>query len=339
MELLSRRRVLYALGALAGVLGLGAVGFRLALHEPWVQSFYRAVVSASLTGLDTVPSNDAARLITIVLVLAGISIFAYVGSLIVEAIARGVLGGMWAERRRRRAIEALRNHFIICGYGRVGQRVAEEFRRAGASFVVLDYSEDAIAAARTDDVLFIEGDATEDEDLAKAGLAHARGLVAASDDDSDNLYISLSAKSQRPDLVVVARASDDEAEKKLRLAGADRVVTPYGIAGRVMANLLVKPQVAAFLNVVSTSGGPDLSFEEIEVRRTCQASGRSIGELRVRERTGAFIVALRRKDGSFDTRPRPDTVLEEGDVIVGVGTLDEIGALEDLFAPAEAVAG
>ena len=125
------------------VLGIGTVGFHSAIGEPWLQSFYRAVVSSTLTGLDTVPKNDGARLITIFLVLAGISIFAYIGSLVVEAIARGVIGGLWAERRRRMAIEALREHYIICGFGRVGRRVAEELHHEGAAFVVLDYSPEA----------------------------------------------------------------------------------------------------------------------------------------------------------------------------------------------------
>src|SRR5438874_8223058 len=133
------------------VLVAGTVGFRAALHESWLQSFYRAVVSSSLTGLDTVPRNDAARLVTIFLVLAGISIFAYIGSLVVEAIARGVIGGLWAERRRRMAIEALREHYIICGFGRVGRRVAEELRHEGASFVVVDYSVVAKEAAEEQD--------------------------------------------------------------------------------------------------------------------------------------------------------------------------------------------
>src|ERR671939_1036165 len=126
------------------VLVVGTLGFHAALKESWLQSFYRAVVSSSLTGLDTVPPNDSARILTIFLVLSGISIFAYIGSLVVEAIARGVIGGLWVERRRRRAIEALRDHFIICGFGRVGQRVAEEFQGAGAPFVVLDFSEAAV---------------------------------------------------------------------------------------------------------------------------------------------------------------------------------------------------
>jgi len=128
----SFRRFGYAVAAMVVCLGIGTIGFRWAIGESWLQSFYRAVVSSTLTGLDTVPRNDAARLITIFLVLAGISIFAYIGSLVVEAIARGVVGGLWAERRRRMAIEALREHYIICGFGRVGRRVADELRHEGA---------------------------------------------------------------------------------------------------------------------------------------------------------------------------------------------------------------
>ena len=215
---------------MAVVLAIGTVGFRSALDESWLQSFYRAVVSSSLTGLDTVPRNDGARVLTIFLVLAGISIFAYIGSLVVEAIARGVIGGLWAERRRRRAIEALRDHYIICGFGRVGRRVAEEFRHEGAPFVVVDFSPEAKAAAEEDDVLFLEGNGTDDEDLRVAGLERARGLIAASDDDADNLYITLSARAANPELLIVARASNEDASKKLRLAGADRIVQPYQAA-------------------------------------------------------------------------------------------------------------
>ena len=243
----SFRRFGYAVAAMLVVLAIGTVGFRAALDESWLQSFYRAVVSSSLTGLDTVPKNDSARLLTIFLVLAGISIFAYIGSLVVEAIARGVIGGLWAERRRRRAIDALRDHYIICGFGRVGRRVAEELRHEGAQFVVLDFSADAKEAAEEEDVLFIEGNGTDDEDLRNAGLERARGLIAASDDDADNLYIALSARAANPNLLIVARASNEEASKKLQLAGADRVVQPYQAAGRMMASLMLRPQVTALI--------------------------------------------------------------------------------------------
>ena len=313
------------------VLSLGTVGFRWSIDESWLQSFYRSVVSSTLTGLDTTPKNNSARLITIFLVLAGISIFAYIGSLVVEAIARGVIGGLWAERRRRKAIEALREHYIICGFGRVGRRVAEELRHEGAPFVVLDYSPEAKEAAEEQKVLFIEGNGTDDDDLRSAGLERARGLVAASDDDSDNLYITLSARAANPELLIVARASNEDASKKLRLAGADRIVHPYQAAGRAMANLMLRPQVTAFVDVVTSASGTDLRFEEIEVSEACGQGGRTIRELDIRNQTGALIVALRKQDGTFDTTPTP--VAAAGELI-----RRKLRALERLFAPRETVA-
>jgi voltage-gated potassium channel len=338
VETFSLRRVAYAAGAMLLVLAIGTVGFRAILDETWLKAFYRAVVTSSLTGLDTVPRNDAARLLSIFMVFAGLTIFAYVATMLVEGIARGVFTGALAERRRRRTIENLRDHYIICGYGRVGRRVAAEFREFGTAFVVLDFNPDALDEARDDGVLYIDGTGTEDEDLRAAGLASARGLVASSDSDADNLYITLSARAARPDLLIVSRASDEDAAKKLKLAGADRVVQPYSTAGREMAKLVLRPQVAAFLDIVSTSGGPELRFEEIEVDETCERAGKSIRDLRVREVTGAMIVALRKRDGTFDTTPDPDETLDVGDVIIAAGTPDELRRLEELFAPREAVA-
>jgi voltage-gated potassium channel len=334
----SFRRFGYAIGAMVGVLLFGTIAFHAVLDEAWLQSFYRAVVSSSLTGLDTVPPNDASRIVTIVLVLAGITIFAYIGSLLVEAIARGVIGGMWADRRRRRAIEALRDHFIICGFGRVGRRAADEFRHEGAPYVVLDFSPEAKEAAAEAGVLFIEGNGTDDDDLREAGLERARGLIAASDDDADNLYITLSARSVKDDLFIVARASNEDAAKKLRLAGADRIVQPYQAAGRVMANLLLRPQVTAFVDVVTTASGNDLRFEEIEVTTACGQGGKSIRDLDIRKETGALVVALRKRDGTFDTTPTPEAVLDIGDVLIAAGTEEELRALEGIFAPRETIA-
>jgi len=338
VEAFHPRRFLYALAALGIVLVCGTAAFRWSLDEGWLQAFYRALVSASLTGLDTVPKNDSARIITIFVVLAGISIFAYVGSLVVEAIARGVIGGIWADRRRRRTLERLSDHYIICGYGRVGRRVADEFREAKAQFVVLDFSEAAKDAAAEDGVLFVEGNGTDDDDLRATGLDRARGLVAASDDDADNLYITLSARAANPGLLIVARASNEDAGKKLRLAGADRIVQPYTAAGRVMANLVLKPQVTAFIDVVTTAAGGDLRFEEIEVTDACGQAGRTIKDVDIRKETGALVVALRKRDGTFDTTPTPEARLETGDVLIAAGTDEELRLLENLFAPREAVA-
>jgi voltage-gated potassium channel len=334
----SFRRFGYAMAAMAFVLAVGTVGFRASLHEPWLQSFYRAVVSSSLTGLDTVPSNDSSRILTIFLVLAGITIFAYIGSLLVEAIARGVIGGMWVERKRRKAIEALRDHYIICGFGRVGRRVADEFRHENAPFVVLDFSESAKEAAEEDGVLFLDGNGTDDDDLHEAGIERARGLIAASDDDADNLYITLSARAANENLLIVARASTEEASKKILRAGADRIVQPYQAAGRVMANLMLRPQVTAFVDVVTSATGTDLRFEEIEVTDACGQGGRSIKDIDIRKETGALVVALRKRDGTFDTTPTPDALLEVGDVLIAAGTESELRSLEELFAPRETVA-
>lgn len=333
------RRLFSALAATVAVLALGTIGFVLSLGGDWEDALYRAVVTSTLTGLDDRPTGTSAELLTIFLVLSGVAIYAYVASILVEAITRGVVAGAWAEKRRRRTIERLRDHFIICGYGRVGRRVAAEFRDAGVGYVVVDFRPEAIEAASEQGDPLVAGSATEDEHLEAAGLERARGLVVSADSDTDNLYVVLSARAARPDLLIVARASDEDAAKKLRLAGADRVIQLYSAAGREMAKLVLKPQVAAFLDVVSATGGPDFLFEEIEVTAASGRSGKSLRELRVREETGAIIVAIRKRDGTFDTTPSPSVVFEEGDVMIGVGTSEEIRRLEEMFAPQEAVAG
>jgi voltage-gated potassium channel len=274
------------------------------------------------------------------MVFAGVTIFAFVASTLAESIARGVLTGALGEKRRRRAIEKLRDHIIICGYGRVGQQIAEEFRAAGAQYVVVDFHEDALEAARERGDYYIEGNATDDEDLRAAGLDRAKGLVAAADSDADNLYITLSGRAVNDDLLVVARASTSDASKKLRLAGADRVVEPYSAAGRAMANLMLKPQVTAFIDIVTTAASEtDLRFEELVVPPDFAQAGQTIGQLRIRGKTGAVIIAVRKRDGHFETTPNPDMQLEPGDVIIAAGTDEELRLLDDLFRSAEAVAG
>ena len=250
-DVFSTRRIVFALTAAVAVIVAGAVAFHRYSHETWLQSVYRSVVTSSLTGLDTVPSNDSTRVISILLVLAGLTIFAFIATILVEGIARGVFTGALAERRRKRAIDRLEDHYIICGYGRVGRRVAHEFRDAAVPYVVLDFNENALEAAREDGALFIQGNGTDDEDLEATGLAKAKGLVASSDSDVDNLYITLSARAERPDLFIVARASDADVAEKLRRAGADRVVQPYSAAGKEMAALVLKPQVSAFIETVT----------------------------------------------------------------------------------------
>jgi voltage-gated potassium channel len=324
-------------GAILVVFSGGTFGFMWALDESWHAALYRTIVTASLTGLDSTPRGVQAELLTIVIVLSGVAIFGYFAAQLFDEIAHGVIGGAWREKRRRKMIEELRDHIIVCGYGRVGRHAVDEFRAAGVDYVILDHSDAALAAAEEHDDLFLRGDGSKDEDLDRAGLDRARGLIVASDDDADNLYITLSAKARRPDLIVIARASTDDAERKLRLAGADRVVTPYTTAGRVMASLMIKPQVTAFVNVLTSSRDANINFEEIEVRATCSAVGKTIGGLDIQRSTGAYIVAIRKRGGELELRPSKETLLEQGDIIVGIGSPDEIRNLERMFEDRAAI--
>jgi voltage-gated potassium channel len=329
----TRREVRILVVAVVVVFIGGTVGFMALLDESWHEALYRTIMTASLTGLDSTPHGLGAELLTIAIVLSGVAIFGYFAAQIFDSIAHSVMGGAWREKKRRKMIDDLRNHIIVCGYGRVGRRAGEELREAGVPYVVLDFSEEALEHAREDDVLFVDGSGSEDEDLVKAGLDRARGIIVASDDDGDNLYIALSAKARRPDVIVIARGSSEEAERKLKLAGADRVVTPYTTAGRVMAQLMIKPQVTSFVNAMTSSEAPDLNFEEIEVTSSSGAVGLTIGALNISSQTGANIVAVRKLGGALELRPTKDTLLEESDVIVGLGSPAEIKKLEEMFEP------
>ncbi len=331
------RRFAYAQLAFVIVLALGTVVFQLILGEGWVASFYRTVVSTTLTGLDTQPDGAAAQLFTIVLLLGGVAIFLYLAGAFVDLIAQGALSQVYTERKLRRNIDDLSEHAIICGFGRVGRRVAAEFAATGTPYVVVDRNPESVEAARELGALVVDGDGTNDDDLRKAGIDRAKALVASVDSDEANLFITLSARAMRPSLTIVARSSLDATARKLLLAGANHVVQPYTSAGLQMANVVLKPQVAAFLDIATTAGGeiPELRFEEIVVSPNCEPCGRSIRELRIRDVTGALVVAIRRPDGRFDVTPSPDAVFEAGDILIGVGTTEEMAKLEALFAPRE----
>jgi voltage-gated potassium channel len=329
------RRFAYAQVAFVLILAVGTVGFQLLVGEGWVASFYRAVVSTTLTGLDSAPESDAGKIFTVVILFAGVAVFFYIAGVVVDVITRGVLSDVLGERRRKRAIGDLRDHVIICGYGRVGRSVAAEFRASGTPYAVVDITPESVELAERDGAAVVLGDGTEDTDLQRAAIDRARGLVASVDSDEKNLYITLSARAQRPDLVIVARASNESAARKIRLAGADRVVQPYSHAGLHLANLVVKPQVADFLDIATTAGGeiPELRFEELVVSPDSAPCGKSIGELRIQDVTGALVVAIRKSNGTFVVTPNSEAVFEAGDVLIGVGTTEEMAKLEALFTP------
>lgn len=333
VEPFSFRRLFLAILAFCGVLVVGTVGFHLMIGEGVVSAFYRAVVTTTLTGLDTPPPSDASKLFSVVLLLSGVAIFLYIAGAVVEVITRGVLGGAFAERRRRHLLEDLHDHVIICGFGRVGRAVAEEVAATGRPYVVVDVNEQSVATAEEVGAPVIHGDGTEDAELRRAGIDRAHALVACADSDEKNVFITLSARAMRPELVLVARASSPAAAEKLRRAGADRVVEPYSSAGRTMATQVLKPHVAALLDVTGIGGSPGLRFEEIVVSEGCEACARTLRDLDLRGRTGASVVAVRRAHGELVASPGADLVLGAGDVVVAVGSPRQIGGLEDVFAP------
>ena len=333
------RHFIFGIATFAVALVSGAIAFVIVLHESFFRALYRSTVTISLTGEDVIPHSTGGRIVTVVVILAGMAIYAYIAGTLVDIVTRGVLTGAWSELRRRRVNQGIHDHYIICGYGRVGRRIAAALRQEGVPYIVLDFDDEALKAAQNAQENWIRGTGTEDEDLENAGIARAKGLVASSDSDPDNLFITLSARDMRPDLFIVTRASDEDAARKMRRAGADRVVQPYSAAGQEMAKLVLRPQVAAFLDVVTSAGGADIRLEEIEVSEASGKTGKSIRELRVRHHTGALVIALRREGERFEAIPSPDTVLESGDVLIAVGTDKELTALEELFNPRERVAG
>jgi len=334
----SLRQVFIALAAFALLCGVGTVGFHLILDESSFDALYRTIITVYTAGLVSAPTSVAGKLFTIFLVVWGVAIFLYVFGLVIELSVSGAIGGAWQERRTRRHVDQLKDHYIICGYGRVGRRVGEELSESGVRYVVVDLNSDAVDEAHRRGDLLIEGTGTDGKALQSAGLERASGLIASSDSDVDNLYITLSARAARPDLMIVARASTEDAADKLSLAGANRVIQPYATAGQEMAKLMLRPQVSAFLEIVSSHSGPEFRFEEIVVTAACGKAGKSIRGLRIRHATGAVVVAKRRPDGSFETTPDPDVPLAEGDVLIAIGSEEELRALEELFAPREPVA-
>jgi voltage-gated potassium channel len=229
-----------------------------------------------------------------------------------------------------RQIDAMRDHVIVCGWGRVGRAIGEELTAAHADMVIVDRD-----AARVDDteIPSVIGDATEDQVLERAGLARARALVAALDGDAGNLFVTLSARSLRPDLFIVARARVEETEEKLRRAGADRVVNPQSIGGARIAAFILQPHVTEFLDVVMHERGLEFRLEEVLVPRESPIAGMSIRDAHVRDRTGALVLALRDREGNFNTNPSPETRIEVDHVLIAIGTPGELEELERLVEP------
>jgi voltage-gated potassium channel len=317
---------------IVAVLALGTVGFVITEDASVWHGFVWSLDTVATVGSIPEPSDTAGQAIKVVLIILGVGTLFYALVTVTEFFVHGHLGDLLAQRRTRRMIDSQSDHNIICGFGRVGRQVARDLSAAGGRYVVVDERQEnrEIAAAQGVGVRFIVGNPAEDEVLKAAGIERARAVVACVDSDAENIFITLTARGLCPDIRIVARASADDAEPKLKRAGADRVISPYKASGAEMARLALTPQVSGVVDVA-----PEYRMEEIEVTPGCEGMGKRIGDVR----GGSFIVALRRPDGTFQAQPPGETMLAAGDVLVAMGTLRTMDRLEALFAPAAARAG
>jgi voltage-gated potassium channel len=240
----------------------------------------------------------------------------------------GEMSGYQKRKRMDRIIKEMTQHYIICGYGRGGRQVAQTFDKSKVRYVVIDSKKETTAELEVREIPCIIGDATSDDILVQAGIKNAKGLVACSDSDVVNVYVTLSARALNPNLRIVGRAALRDTEKKLMMAGADRVISPYFISGVRMAAMATRPVISDFLDLVTHGGQVEFNLHEIQIPENSPLIGKSIGEAEIRGIAGALVLAIRKPDQSFDLQPKATSKLEKGSVLVVLGTQEQIESLE-----------
>jgi voltage-gated potassium channel len=322
------RRLTFLLVALVVLILVGTVGF--SLIEGSSLGFGLAWTLDAITTVGSIPEpqQTAGRVLKVSIELLGIGTLFYGFVTIAEFFVSGQLSGLVEDRRTQRMIDSYSDHYIICGFGRVGRQVARDLRTAGAQHVVIDGNPENREAARAVGVAYIQSGPADDEVLYEAGIERAKAVIACVDSDAENIFIALTARELRDDILIIARASAEDSEKKLLRAGADRVISPYKTSGHEMARVALHPQIAGAVQVA------DYRMEEIQVPPTCAAVGQSLADVR----GTSMIVALRRADGRLVPQPAPDTVIGAGDKVVALGTPDALDRLEEMFQPAATIA-
>ncbi len=324
------RRITRAVLALAVVTLLGTVGYLL-LGFTLLEAVYQTVTTVATVGFREVrPLGPAGMVFTLVLIVVGVGTVLYNLGVLLEAVTEGHLRQSLERRRMDKDIAALRGHVVVCGHGRVGRSTREYLVSNGYDVVVVDRDPQRLLGLEPG-VPFIVGDVTRDEVLREAGVEHARALVAALETDADTVYLTLSARALCPDLVIIARARTTDSKHKLVLAGATRAVNPQRIGGRRMAAFALQPDVAEFLDVVMHDDNLDFVIQQVPVAAGSELAGRTVGDLAVRERTGALLLALRRDaDEPLEPNPSTATPVGPGAVLIALGTQAELDALTAL---------
>jgi voltage-gated potassium channel len=329
------RRVGFGVALLSAITVAGTGGYILLGFDP-LDALYQTITTIATVGFREVePFGAAEKWFTMVLVLAGVGTALYTFGVLVDTLVEDRLTSLFGRRRLRR-IKELRDHVIVCGWGRVGRTISAYVSGAGRGVVVIEKD---LERASSIQFPVVVGDATDDAVLHDAGIDRARTLIAAVDTDAGNVYITLSARATRPDLFVVARARVESAVDRLLQAGADRVVNPQQIGGARMAAFALQPHVAEFLDIVMHDGSLEFRLEEIVIPAGSPAAGKSLRDAHLRDQTGALVLAMRDDAGHFTTNPDPNTVIERGQVLIAIGTGTQLAALAEAVRPGTAVRG
>jgi voltage-gated potassium channel len=320
-----RRRLVTGFVILAALIALGTVGY--VLLEGWsvLDALYMTVITITTVGYREVgPLDGDGKVFTMVLLLFGVGTAFYLLTTFVALVIEGDLGAALGISRMEEKIRHLERHYILCGFGRVGQEIARELTEGGCTAVVVDTDSAAVAMAAERGYLALEGDATDEEVLKRAGVRGARALLAALDSDAGNTYIVLTARALNPDLYIVARAARRESEPRMLRAGADRVISPYAISGRRMAMSAMQPNVVDFIETLAHGRTPDQILAELEVTAESGLAGQTVADA-----LGADVVALglQRASGELIVGPKPGLELLEGDRLMIVGPEDTVSAM------------
>jgi voltage-gated potassium channel len=317
--------------ALSLVILAGTAGFHFIEGWSWFDGFYMVVTTLTTIGYqETHPLSHAGRVFNIGVIVAGVSlVFLGIGAL-TQALLEFELRSFFGRRKMEREIDRLTDHYIICGAGRVGRSAARELARRPAPFVIIE-NNDAKAVRYQNECLMMVGDATKEQTLREARIQQARGLVAATTTDATNLYIILTARALNPKLKIIARASEEDAEKHLLKAGADFIVSPYSFAGQRIAQTFLRPHVVTFLDTATTHLGMDLEIGEICVSQDSSFAGKTIETSRVRQERGVIVLAIKRGQG-MRFNPSPDDRIEAGDYLIAMGEPAQLRQVEQMAA-------
>jgi voltage-gated potassium channel len=317
--------------ALACVVLAGTAGFHFIEGWSWFDGFYMVVTTLTTIGYQEIhPLSHAGRVFNVFVIVAGVSlVFLGIGAL-TQALLEFELRNFFGRRKMERDIGRLTDHYILCGAGRVGRSAARELARRPVPFVIIEQNEPK-AQRYGGDWLTMVGDATHEQTLRQAQIERARGLVAATTTDATNLYIVLTARGLNPRLKIIARASEEDAEKHLLTAGADSVVSPYSFAGQRIAQSFLRPHVVSFLDTATTHLGIDLEIGEICVSRASDFAGKTIESSRIRQDRGVIILAIKRESG-MRFNPAPDDNIQPGDYLIAMGEPSQLRQLERMAA-------